>query len=104
MATPLPGAIPTSVDTVEKLLIYAVDIYNRVAAGRQYSERADSDRRPFLQTSIDTVFGSENSSQTFIIFRGAVPLNPNYALQGETLWEGAPGLTGSVTLPPGFTD
>ena len=103
MATPLPGSIPASVDTVEKLAVYAIDLYTRVAAGRYYSERSDSDRRPFLQVSIDQTFGSENSSQTFMIFRGAVPLNPNYALQGETLWEGAPGLTGSVTLPPGFT-
>ena len=103
MPTPLPGSIPTSIDSVEKLVIYALDMYNRVAAGRQYSERSDSDRRPFLQTSIDTVFGLENDSQTFIIFRGAVPLNPNYALQGETLWEGAKGLTGEITLPPGFT-
>lgn len=103
MSTPLPGSIPTSVDTVEKLLVYALDMYNRVAAGRYYSERTDADRRPFLQSAIDSVFGQENNSQTFIIFRGAVPLNPNYALEGKTLWEDPPGLTGSVTLPPGFT-
>lgn len=102
MPTPLPGAIPSSVNTVEKLMVYAVDMYNRVAAGRMYSERTDSDRRPFLQASIDTVFGEENSSQTFVIFRGAVPLNPNYALEGQTLWEASPGLSGSITLPPGF--
>ncbi|MGD1858159.1 MAG: hypothetical protein ACFB2W_28315 [Leptolyngbyaceae cyanobacterium] len=103
MPTPLPGTIPTSVDTVEKLLVYAVDMYNRVAAGRMYSERSDSDRRPFLQASVDTVFGQENESQTFVIFRGAVPLNPNYALEGQTLWSHAKGLTGDITLPPGFT-
>ena len=103
MATPLPGAIPASVDTVEKLLVYSVDMYNRVAAGRYYSERSDSDRRPFLQASIDSVFGKENDTQTFIIFRGAVPLNPNYALEGKTLWDDPPGLTGSITLPAGFT-
>ena len=103
MATSLPGSIPTSVDTVEKLVVYALDMYNRVAAGRYYSERTDSDRRPFLQASIDSVFGEESASQTFIIFRGAVPLNPNYALDGQTLWEAAPGLNGSITLPPGFT-
>lgn len=103
MPTSLPGTLPSSVDSVEKLLVYALDMYNRVAAGRYYSERTDSDRRPFLQASIDTVFGAENQSQTFIIFRGAVPLNPNYALNGETLWQGSPGLSGSITLPPGFT-
>ena len=102
MPTPLPGAIPTSVDTVEKLVIYAVDMYNRVAAGRYYSERSDSDRRPFLQASVDSVFGNENDTQTFMIFRGAVPLNPNYALEGKTLWQDPPGLNGSITLPNGF--
>ena len=103
MPTSLPGSIPTSVDTVEKLVVYAVDMYSRVAAGRAYSERSDSDRRPFLQISIDDVFGQENNSQKFIIFRGAVPLNPNYSLQGQTLWSHANGLTGDITLPPGFT-
>ena len=103
MATPLPGPIPSNVDTVEKLVVYANELYKRVAAGRQYSERSDSDRRPFLVMDITTVFGQENNSQTFMIFRGAAPLNPDYALQGETLWQNAPGLTGSVTLPPGFT-
>ena len=103
MPTPLPGAIPTSVTTVEQLMVYAMDMYNRVAAGRMYSERTGSDRRPFLQASIDTVFGEENSSQTFVIFRGAVPLNHNYALEGQTLWSHAKGLTGDITLPPGFT-
>ena len=102
MPTPLPGAIPTSVDTVEKLVVYAIDMYSRVAAGRYYSERSDSDRRPFLQASIDDVFGLENDSQKFVIFRGAIPLNPNYALQGQTLWEDAPGLNGSITLPVGY--
>ena len=102
MPTSLPGPIPTSVVSVEKLLVYAVDMYNRVAAGRYYSERTDSDRRPFLQASVDSVFGVESESQTFLIFRGAVPLNPNYALSGQTLWQASPGLSGSITLPNGF--
>ena len=104
MPTPLPGAIPTSVNTVEKLLIYAVDMYDRVAAGRTYSERTDSDRRPFMQAAIDKVYSEENESQRFLIFRGAVPLNPDYALLGQTLWESAPGLREEIALPPGYTD
>lgn len=103
MSTPLPGVIPSSIDSVEKLVVYALDMYSRVAAGRYYSERSDTDRRPFLQVTIDDVFGTENDTNKFIIFRGAVPLNANYALEGKTLWEDPPGLTGSITLPAGFT-
>ncbi len=102
MPTPLPGPIPTSVDTVEKLVIYSLDMYRRAAAGQYYSERSDADKRPFLQSSIDQTYSEENGSSLFIIFRGAVPLNPDYALQGETLWEGAFGLAGQTSLPAGF--
>lgn len=104
MPTPLPGAIPVAVDSVEKLLVYAAQLYRLTASGRFYSERSDSDRRPFMQVSIDDVFGTENSSKHFMIFRGAVPLNPNYAIEGKTLWEDANGLEGQITLPTGFTD
>lgn len=104
MATPLPGSIPTTITTVEQLLVYSVDMYRRVAAGKRYAERSDADQRPFLQASIDDVYGKENDSQRFVIFRGAVPLDPDYALKGKTLWDEAPGLTGSVTLPTGYTD
>lgn len=104
MPTPLPGPIPASIDSVEKLFIYSAQLYRLVAAGRRYSERSDADLRPFLQHSIDDVFGQENNSQTFMIIRGAVPLKPTFDALGEKIWANAPGLNGSVTIPPGYTN
>lgn len=85
-------------------MAWAMATYEAAYGGKAYSERRSDDLQRYATFSITGVSANENSSNTFMIGRIAVPVNNDIAATGNPVWLDVVEHSETVSLPAGYLE
>lgn len=94
----VPANLPASVDTVEKVALWALGILYQLHKNDRYQE---SDAAPLIPL-ITAQDGLAADKSERIIFRASLPLSQEWRSQTTKFWQEGLEITSGTTIPTSF--
>ena len=94
--------IPSSINTLEGLMAWAMLTYTAAYGHISYSETTTLDVQAAASYGISPVKSEINGSSLFLVGRFAVPMNNDLLANGTVAWLGTVEHDSGVALPPGY--
>jgi hypothetical protein len=95
--------IPSTINTLEGLVAWAMLTYTAANGHTSYSESGPTDVQRLASYGVSPVRSEINGSSLFLVGRFAVPLDNDLLSSGTVAWVGVVENDGSIALPSGYT-